>query len=444
MKNLEKKIKNKSAKIAVIGIGYVGLPVACLLAKAGFRVTGINRGKEKVDLVNSGISPIEGKEPGLSELVKEVVKSGKLTATTDYSFCRQSDIILIAVETPVDERTKTPRYEALRSALQSLAKNMKKGSLVIVESTIAPGTMENLVKPTLEKESGFKIKKDFYLGHCPERVMPGKLLNNLQNYHRVVGGFDKETAEAMRDLYKTYVKGDLDLSDLTTAEVVKTTENYYRDVEIAFANQLALLCEELGVNVYEARKLVNKVEDRNVHTPGAGVGGHCIPKDGLLNVSVLRGKKNSDAKVAVKMADLAREINDFMPIHMISLLKKGLQEAGRKLDDSKIAILGYSYLANSDDTRNTPTKIFLQELNANTKNVTVHDPFVEEYRGNLEDVLNGADAVVFMVAHDEYKDLSLEKLKKLMRTKILIDGRNIFSKEKAEKLGFIYKGIGNV
>src|SRR3990167_4343602 len=271
MKNLEKKIKNRSAKVAVIGLGYVGLPVACLLAKAGFGVTGINRGKEKVDLVNNGISPIEGKEPGLSELVKEVVKSGKLTATTDYSFCRQTDIVLIAVETPVDERTKTPKYEALRSALSSLAKNMKKGSLVIVESTIAPGTMENLVKPTLEKESGFKINKDFYLGHCPERVMPGKLLHNLQNYHRVVGGFDKVTAEAMRDLYKTYVKGDLDLTDVTTAEVVKTTENYYRDVEIAFANQLALLCEELGVNVYEARKLVNKVEDRNVHMPGAGV-----------------------------------------------------------------------------------------------------------------------------------------------------------------------------
>src|SRR3989344_243328 len=315
MKNLEKKIKNKSAKIAVIGIGYVGLPVACLLAKAGFRVTGINRGKEKVDLVNSCISPIEGKEPGLSELVKEVVKSGKLTATTDYSFCRQSDIILIAVETPVDERTKTPRYEALRSALQSLAKNMKKGSLVIVESTIAPGTMKDIVAPILEKESGLIVNKDFYLGHCPERVMPGKLLNNLQNYHRVVGGFDKETAESMRDLYKTYVKGDLDLSDLTTAEVVKTTENYYRDVEIAFATQLALLCEELGVNVHEAIKLVNKVEDRNVHTPGAGVGGHCIPKDGLLNVSLLRAKGNSDARLAVKMADLAREINDFMPIH---------------------------------------------------------------------------------------------------------------------------------
>ena len=444
MKNLEKKIKNKSAKIAVIGIGYVGLPVACLLAKAGFRVTGINRGKEKVDLVNSGISPIEGKEPGLSELVKEVVKSGKLTATTDYSFCRQSDIILIAVETPVDERTKTPRYEALRSALQSLAKNMKKGSLVIVESTIAPGTMKDIVAPILEKESGLIVNKDFYLGHCPERVMPGKLLNNLQNYHRVVGGFDKETAESMRDLYKTYVKGDLDLSDLTTAEVVKTTENYYRDVEIAFANQLALLCEELGVNVYEARKLINKVEDRNVHMPGAGVGGHCIPKDGLLNVSVIRSKKNSDAEVAVKMADLAREINDFMPIHMINLLKKGLEKAGRELDNSKIAVLGYSYLANSDDTRNTPTKIFLQELNSKPKNVTVHDPFVEEYKGDLEDVLAGADAAVFMVAHDEYKNLSLEKLKKLMRTKILIDGRNIFSKDEAKKLGFIYKGIGNV
>src|SRR3989344_7410391 len=443
MNTLEKKIENRSANVVVVGLGYVGLPVACLLAEAGFKVVGINRGQEKVDLINKGISPIEGKEPSLAPLVKKVVRKGCLSATTDYSVCKKADIVLIAVETPVDAKTKTPKYLALRSALMSLAENLKKGALVIVESTIAPGTMKYVVGPFLEEKSGLKINKEIYLGHCPERVMPGKLLHNLRSYHRAVGGSTPETAGVMKKLYKTYVKGNLDLTDMTTAEVVKTTENYYRDVEIAFANQLALLCEELGVNVYEARKLINKVEDRNVHMPGAGVGGHCIPKDGLLNVSVLRGKKNSEAEVAIKMADLARGINDFMPIHMISLLKKGLQKAGRELDNSKIAVLGYSYLANSDDTRNTPTKIFLQEFRANPKNVTVHDPFVEEYKGNLEDVLAGADAAVFMVAHDEYKNLSLEKLKKLMRTKILIDGRNIFSKEEAKKLGFIYKGIGN-
>ncbi len=444
MEELKKKIKNRKANIAVVGLGYVGLPVACLLAKAGFSVVGINRGQEKVDLVNRGVSPIEGKEPGLKELLKKVIRAKKLTATTNYSICKEADVVLIAVETPIDSKERVPKYESLKSALNSLGGNLKKGALVIIESTIAPGTMENIVRPALEKASKKTLNKDFYLGHCPERVMPGKLLKNLQNYHRVVGGSTPKTAQIMKQLYKTYVKGDLDTTDVTTAEVVKTTENYYRDVEIAFANQLALLCGELGVNVHEARELINKVEDRNIHMPGAGVGGHCIPKDGLLNVALMRKRGNSDAKLALEMADLARKINDFMPIHMVTLLKKGLKEAGREIDNSKIIILGYAYLANSDDTRNSPTEKLLNNLKPQGKNIEVHDPYVVRYNKDLLIILRNSDAVVLMVAHDQYKALKLEQLKKWMRTKVLIDGRNIFDKEKAKAAGFIYKGVGNV
>lgn len=444
MSDLENLIRNRKAKIVVIGLGYVGLPVACLLAKAGFQVFGINRGQEKVDLVNRAISPIEGKEPGLDGLLKKVIKARKLSATSDYSVCKKADVVLIAVETPIDTKERVPKYEALKSALNSLGKSLKKGSLVIIESTIAPGTMENIVKPTLEKASKKTINKDFYLGHCPERVMPGKLLKNLQNYHRVVGGFTPKTAQVMKKLYRTYVKGDLDTTDVTTVEVVKTTENYYRDVEIAFANQLALLCGQLGVNVHEARKLINKVEDRNVHMPGAGVGGHCIPKDGLLNVALMRERGNSDARLALEMADLARKINDFMPIHMITLLKQGLEEAGREVASSKIIILGYAYLANSDDTRNSPTESLINNLKPHAKNVEVHDPYVVSYNKDLPTTLRNSDAVVLMTAHDQYKDLKLSQLKKLMRTRVLIDGRNIFDKEEAKKAGFIYKGVGNI
>lgn len=444
MKNLRIKIKNKSAKIVVIGLGYVGLPVACLLSESGFNVFGIDKELDKVELINKGISPIQGKEPGLANLVKKVVKKGGLISTTSYSVCEDADVMIIAVETPVDELSKSPKYEALKSAVTSLAKNVKKDSLVIVESTIAPGTMENLVIPLIEKESGLKSDKDLYFGHCPERVMPGKLLENLKNYHRVIGGGTLETAKVMKNLYETYVKGDLDLTDMATAEVVKTTENYYRDVEIAFANQLALLCEQLGVNVYEARKLINKVESRNVHFPGSGVGGHCIPKDGYLNVSFLRGKSGSEAKIALEMADLARKINDFMPKHTFNLLEAALKEREKSISDSKIVVLGYAYLANSDDTRNSPTQEFLKLLKGKTKNVIVHDPYVKEYKGDLDKVLRAADAVVLMTAHDQYKNLKLIKLKKLMRTTVLIDGRNVFDKEKARSLGFIYKGVGNV
>ena len=444
MKKLEKKIKNKSANIVVVGLGYVGLPVACLLAESGYKVAGIDRWQEKVKLINKGVSPIEGREPGLSKLVKNMVSSSQLRVATDYGVCKSADIVLIAVETPVDDKTHLPKYEALRSALNSLGPNLKKGSLVVIESTIAPGTMKNMVAPLLEKESKLKLNKDFYLGHCPERVMPGKLLHNLRNYHRVVGGSTPETSKVMRGLYETYVKGDLDLTDVTTAEVVKTTENYYRDVEIAFANQLALLCEQLGVSVYEARKLVNKVESRNVHMPGAGVGGHCIPKDGYLNVSFLRNKRSSKASLSVEMADLARKINDFMPIHTANLALDALRKKKKKLSKSKILILGYAYLENSDDIRNSPSEILIRELRSRTKNILVQDPYIKKYSVKLEKAFKGVDAVILMVSHDQYKKFGLEKMRKLMRTAVLIDGRNMFKKSQAEKLGFVYKGIGNV
>jgi len=444
MDELRKKIKNKTAKIAVVGLGYVGLPVAGMLARAGFQVLGINRGEGKVDLINSGRSPIEGKEPGLDELVREVVSSKKLFATTDYESLSESDIILIAVETPVDKADRVPKYEALRSALKSVGKNLKKGALVIIESTIAPGTMKNVVAPSLEKESGLKVGKDFYLGNCPERVMVGKLLHNVESYHRVVGGWDQPTALLMVELYKNYVKGELDPVDVSTAELVKTAENAYRDLEIAFANMLALVSEKLGVNVYQVRELVNKVEDRNVHLPGAGVGGHCIPKDGLLQVAFLRGNKDKESQVAIDMVEMVRRMNDFMPTHMLGLLEEALREAGRNLKNSRIVIAGYSFLANSDDTRDTPTQYFLKLIDGKAEKFTVQDPYVEEYKKNFDEIVKDSDALVFMVAHDEYKKLDLKKVAGLMRTKVLIDGRNIFKKDLAKEFGFIYKGVGNI
>ena len=444
MNELKKLIKNKKAKIAVIGLGYVGIPVACMLAKAGFKVIGINRGQEKVNLINSGKSPIEGDEPGLEELVKESIKTSRLTATTDYSYLKEADVVFIAVETPVDKAERVPKYEALKSALTSTAKNMKKGSLVIIESTVAPGTMKGMIAPLLEKESGLKVGKDFYLGNCPERVMVGKLLRNVEHYHRVVGGWDPETAETMFELYKTYVKGDLDPVDVSTAELVKTAENAYRDLEIGFANMLALVSEKLGVNVYKVRELVNKVEDRNVHLPGAGVGGHCIPKDGLLQVAFLRGNSDPESKAAISLVEMVRSINDFMPTHMINLLEEALNEALIKLKNAEIVVFGYSFLANSDDTRDTPTQYLVPKLETRARSVIIQDPFVDDYKENIEKVLKDADAAVFMVAHNEYKNLDLKKMKNLMKTPIIIDGRNIFDKEKARNLGFIYKGVGNV
>jgi len=340
------------------------------------------------------------------------------------------------VQTPFGD--KKPEYSALESALEEIGKYLQKDQLVIIESTIAPGTMNKIVKPILERKSGLKAGKDFMLGNCPERVMPGKLLCNIENLDRVVGGIDEKTREKMIELYSHIVKGDLYPTNCLTAEVVKTAENAYRDVQIAFANELALLCERLGIDAYEVRELVNKCPYRDVHIPGAGVGGHCIPKDSLL---LNYGAGDFEAKLML----LARKINDDMPYHVVELVKKVLGNVKGK----KIAVLGLAYLANSNDTRNTPALPVIKELEKLGADVIVHDPYVKSYEkitltNHLNDALKDADCIVIVTSHDQYHEIDLEKIKKLMRTPCIVDGRNVFSKEKAEKVGFRFAGVGKM
>lgn len=427
--------------IVIVGTGYVGIPVAVMFANKGFNVVGINRTKEKVDLINKGVCPIEGDEPNLPELLAKVIKEKKLTATTDYSVCKNADAILICVETPFDSDKWEPKYDSLKSALKSVGENMSKGTLVIIESTIAPTTMDTLVKPILENTSKMKAGVDFLLGNCPERVMPGKLLYNIENLSRVCGGINKETQDRMLELYANIVKGELYPTDCLTAEVVKTTENAYRDVEIAFANEVALICEKLGINVYEVRELVNKAPYRNMHLPGAGVGGHCLPKDSLLLSYGVKGIMTPELMI------LSRNLNKHMPIHTAELVINAFKENGMDIKSKKVAVCGFAYLENSDDTRNTPAMGVIETLKAKGAKVEVHDPFVKNYPGveinkDFEKTIQGADALVFVTAHNQYKTLNLDKLKKLMKTPIIVDGRNIFNKEKVNEKGFIYKGVG--
>ena len=421
-------------KIVVVGMGYVGIPVAVEFAKKGFDVVGINRSRPKVDLINKGVCPIESNEPHLAYLLKEVVENGHLKTTQDYSVIKDANVILVAVQTPFGD--KKPEYSALESALEEIGKYLQKDQLVIIESTIAPGTMNRIVRPILERKSGLKAGKDFMLGNCPERVMPGKLLYNIENLNRVVGGIDERTREAMIEIYSKIVKGDLYPTDCLTAEVVKTAENAYRDVQIAFANELALICEKLGINVYEVREFVNKCPYRDVHIPGAGVGGHCLPKDSLL---LNYGADDVNAELML----LARKINDSMPYHVVDLVKKVLGNIKGK----KIAVLGFAYLANSNDTRNTPALPITKELEKLGANVIVHDPYVKSHEkitltNDLGVALKDADCAVIVTAHDQYYEIDLEKIKKLMRTPCIVDGRNVFSKEKAEKVGFKFAGVG--
>lgn len=429
---LREKIERKQARLAVIGLGYVGLPVAATFADAGFDVVGVEARADRVEQINAGVCPIEGNEPGLAELLARVIAQETLRATTDYESLRDREVVLIDVETPVDGHN-IPRYEALKSALGCLVPVLKRGALVIVESTIAPGTMANVAKPILES-GGMKLNEDFYLGNCPERVMPGKLLSNLRSVSRVVGGMTPATAEAMIALYRHVVHAALDPTDCVTAELVKTAENAYRDVQIAFANEVALICEAVGGDVWKVRELVNKSPGRNMHLPGAGVGGHCIPKDPWLLAYGAEGKE-----VTLRLIPAARAVNDSMPLHIVDLLQRALVSVGREVAGARVLVMGYAYLEDSDDTRNSPSEVLVRRLCDLGAHVVIHDPYVREYQGDLLPMARGCDAVIVMVAHSQYRSLELAALK----TPILVDGRRVFDAVKARAAGLDYRGVGS-
>ncbi len=433
-------------QIVVVGLGYVGLPLACEFANKGFKVTGLDIIQEKVDLINQGISPISGNEPELPELLKKVVANGSLQATTDPSCIKTADTVIISVQTPFDVSKKEPLYSALMKAAATVGKRLKKGAMVIVESTVAPTTLKNIVKPILERESGLHAGQDFNLASCPERVTPGKLLHNLRYVNRVIGGYTEKCGERARKLYSHIVQAEIDVVDSTTAELVKTVENAYRDVQIAFANEIALLCENVGVDVFKVRELVNKVPERNMHIPGTGVGGHCIPKDSWLLIYGTKGGYYP------KLLITARDINEYMPHHVAELTHEAFREAGKEINGAKIAILGLSYLPESDDIRNTPTLPLIHDLYMVGANIFCHDPYVKNVdrynheftlSHNLEETIANADAVVISTLHKVYKSLKLEDIKaKMAPNPIIVDGRNLFTRKLAESAGFIYKGVG--
>lgn len=436
LNDLKQKINQRKAKLAVIGLGYVGLPVAAMLADAGFDVIGVEIKTDRVEKINASILPMEGHEPGMQELLSKVISGGKLIATPLYDDLADRDVILIDVETPVN-RLNIPQYEALRSSLESLGPVLKPGALVIVESTTAPGTMEKLARPLLEEGTGRKINEGFFLGNCPERVMPGKLLANLKNLSRVVGGGTLETAETMVQLYKFIVAADLDPVNWITAELVKTTENAYRDTQIAFANEVALICEAVGGDVWKVRELVNKSPYRQMHLPGAGVGGHCIPKDPwLLAYSV------SDLDVPLKIIPSSRAVNNSMPLHIVDLLRQGLAEHHQGLSGSQVIVMGYAYLEDSDDARNSPSETLVRRLKELGAHVVVHDPFIAEYQGNLSQFAENCDAAIVMVKHSEYSALDMAAFKDLLGQPVLVDGRGIYDKEQMERHGYTYRCVG--
>jgi UDP-N-acetyl-D-mannosaminuronic acid dehydrogenase len=451
-------------KIGVLGMGYVGIPAAALFADVphvetvyGFQRDSPSSGY-KIAMLNRGESPLKGEEPGLEELLAKVVSAGKFSCTSDFSKIRELDAVTLSIQTPfLNKEDLLPDFSALFEGIRNVGRNLTPGMLVVLESTVTPGTTNGVARELLEKESGLVAGKDFALAHAPERVMVGRLLRNIREHDRIVGGIDEASTRRATELYKPVLTlGKVIPMTATAAEVTKTAENTFRDLQIAAINELALYCEAMGINVYDVRTGIDSLKGEGITRamlwPGAGVGGHCLTKDTYhleRGVQVL-GKDDLDfPKGEPSLYVLARRINDFMPTHMFRLTKDALARAGTPLKGAKIALLGWSFLANSDDTRNTPAEPYRDLLVKEGAVVSVQDPYVAEYPGVamvpfVEEALEGADAVVIFAGHHQYRTLDAKVIRNLSGKKhpAMIDGRNLVDPDAYIREGFIYKGIG--
>ena len=408
-------------------MGYIGLPTATMFSCYGHKVIGVDVNEKVVNNINKGKIIIE--EPNLEEIVEDVVKKGNLIASISP---KESDVFIISVPTPIkDDKTSDMSY--VISATKSIVKYLKKGNIVVLESTSPVGTTEEVVKPIIE-ESGLKVGRDIMLGYCPERVIPGKIIYELKNNDRVIGGIDKKSAEEIRKIYKTIVDGNIYLTDCKTAELCKLMENTYRDVNIALSNELLLICDKLNINVWEVIEYSNKHPRVNLHTPGPGVGGHCLAVDPWFII-----EKEPELSNIIKSSRL---LNDSMPEYVYNKIDKILQKDKSK----KITILGITYKANTDDMRESPIIKLIDKLLKNNYNVKVFDPYIKDFQINCQSILEAckdSDLLILGVNHDYFKNLPLDEIKTTMKGNLILDTRNFLDKEEVEKSGFIYKLLGS-
>jgi UDP-N-acetyl-D-mannosaminuronic acid dehydrogenase len=437
-RNIFKAIAQKTAHIAILGSGYVGLPTAALFANAGFTVTAIDVQSDIVKSVNDGNSHIN--EPGLQKLVSRNVQAGKLKALlNNEATLKDEDVVIVSVQTPIDEN-KSPILSVLMNAIETVGKNLQNEMLVAVCSTIPPGTLLEKVMPMLESMTGLEADTDFYLAYVPERIAPGKALKEFVENPRLVGGIGPNSTKIAAELFRTVCKKIIE-TDAATAEIAKAAENTFRDVNIAFANQLALICEQHGADITKVIELANTHPRVNIHTPGPGVGGPCLTKDPYLLIHDAELKNRN-------IIITARKTNDYMPQHVVKMTQHSLKQTGKKIKNSKIAILGTAYKANVDDARYSPSEPLIKELTRLGAETIAYDPhclitFGAKTATSLQEAVKGADCIIIVTDHTEFKNLNLTEIKQSMADKpVIIDGKRIVNPHEAEELGFTYYGVG--
>jgi UDP-N-acetyl-D-mannosaminuronic acid dehydrogenase len=405
--------------INVIGLGYIGLPTALMFAKAGLDVVGTDINEGLIKSLQEG--KLTFQEKGLDKLFSNAVKNG-IKFTTEY---QKTNIYIIAVPTPYIKESKKLDPSYVVSALNSILDVCEKGAIIIIESTITPGSTDKYVRPEIKKR-GLIIGQDVHLVHAPERIIPGNMIYELEHNSRTIGADDPQIGEKVKELYKSFCKGEIYLTDIKTAEMIKVVENSYRDVNIAFANELAKICRSANVDVYEVIRIANKHPRVNILQPGPGVGGHCISVDPWFLVGEYPGLAN--------IILTARKINDSMPKYVLSRIRKIMKEHNIN-DVSKVGLYGLTYKENVDDTRESPTLQLLERMNEHLAfGIKVYDPYVKteivdnQYM-DFEKFLNDIEILVIMVAHDHIKE-NIE----LIKGKIIFDTKNICNFEGVYKL----------
>ncbi|KAB7707377.1 nucleotide sugar dehydrogenase [Bacillus aerolatus] len=400
-------MSNKS--LCVIGLGYIGLPTAAMFARAGWKVTGVDVNPVAVDKLNRGEIHIE--EVGLEELVKSGVESGNLRAQLEPS---EANCFIIAVPTPHNE-DNTANLDYVIEATKAAIPLLKEGNTVIVESTIPPRTIDDVVAPIL-REAGWQPGEDIYLAHCPERVLPGRILIELVENTRIVGGINEISAQKAADVYRSFVTGDILITSAVSAEMSKLMENTYRDVNIALANELVKISEKLDVNALEVIQLANHHPRVNLHQPGPGVGGHCLAVDPYFIM-----EKAPEQSVLISDA---RRINNSMPEFVVNQVKKMLPDTA-----SKIAVFGLTYKGNIDDVRESPAMDVLSLLQAEGYKIGIYDPHVQQQQVNFhlssfEEAVQDAECILVLTDHNEFKQLDEETIFNKMKMPVVFDTKN--------------------
>ena len=433
----------KSLKVCVVGIGRIGLPTALSFAKAGLYTIGVDINQKLVDSINTGNFPLKD-EPGYEDVFNNVRKNGNFLATTDINEAiSKSNLILLSLPTPMDENN-IPTYSALESVGKQLSQILQPNSLVVVESTIEPGFIEDMMIKIIEGTNTLHVGKNFTIGVCPENANPGEILHDFTNLPRLVAGVNEQTTKIITMIYDFVFSVELvTMPDCRTANAVKLTTNVFRDVNIALVNELSLMFEKLGIDTLKVLEAAKRKYNFQIHYPGAGVGGPCLP---INSYQFLNTAKRTGSKLNI--IKYSREINEKMPDHVINLILDGFKKCNKSIKGCKVLILGISYKPDVKDIQLSPAEIIINKLKILGARIKIYDPY---YKGNqvfginveqnIEDILSEVDASIIVTAHKEFQEIDLKIFTK-MKTPILIDSRGIIDISSANDAGLVFRGLG--